>query len=69
VPWEATVGWFAHLALIAAVFARWMRRPDRSPRDVAGLAVAFAGTHAGFGLMLFLFGRPFLPRYLALFVP
>jgi hypothetical protein len=24
VPWESTVGWFAHLALIAAVFARYL---------------------------------------------
>lgn len=69
VPWEATVGWFAHLALIALMIFRWWRRPDRSARDVAGLVAAFVGTYAYFGVLLFFFGRFFFGRYLRLFVP
>jgi len=69
VPWEATVGWFAHLALIAVLLWRWSRRGDRSPLDLAGLLAAFVGTYLYFGLLLFVFGRPFLGRYLKLFAP
>lgn len=69
VPWEATVGWFAHLALIALMIFRWCRRPDRSARDSAGLLAAFVGTYAYFGVLLFFFGRFFFARYLRLFLP
>jgi hypothetical protein len=68
VPWEATVGWFAHLLLIAIVLVRWTLRPDKRGRDAAGLLAAFVATYTTFGIMLFFFGRTWLPRYLALFV-
>jgi hypothetical protein len=68
VPWEATVGWFAHLLLIAIVLLRWTLRPDKRGRDAAGLLAAFVATYTTFGIMLFFFGRTWLPRYLALFV-
>ena len=69
VPWEATVGWFAHLLLIAIVFVRWTLRPDKRGRDAAGLLAAFVATYASFGVMLFFFGQFFFHRYLMLFVP
>jgi hypothetical protein len=69
VPWEATVGWFAHLLLIAVVFVRWTLRPDKRGRDAAGLLAAFVATYTTFGIMLFCFGQFFFHRYLMLFVP
>lgn len=69
VPWEATAGWFAHLALIALCVWAWERRPDRGARDVVGLLVAFIGTYVYFGVMLFFFGQFFFARYVRLFVP
>jgi hypothetical protein len=68
VPWEATIGWFAHVALILVLVARWALRPDKRVRDAAGLVVSSVGTYAAFGVMLYFFGRPFLDRYLRLFV-
>jgi hypothetical protein len=69
VPWEATIGWFAHLALIGLCVSAWWRRPDRRARDAAGLAVSFAATYVYFGALLYFFGRPFFSRYLHLFLP
>ena len=68
VPWEATIGWFAHLALIAICIAAWRGRPDRRARDIAGLMASFAATYVYFGVQLYFFGQFFFPRYLRLFV-
>ncbi len=59
----------AAIALIAVLLWRWSRRGDRSALDLVGLLVALVGTYLYFGLLLFVFGRPFLGRYLRLFVP
>ncbi|HET7787748.1 MAG TPA: hypothetical protein VFL36_17385 [Myxococcales bacterium] len=69
VPWEATIGWFAHLLLIAACIAAWGQHADRRPRDIAGFVVAFAATYVYFGVILYFFGRFFFARYLRLFLP
>lgn len=67
VPWAATIGWFAHLVLIAALLIRYLRREDRRALDGAGFVASFAGIFAYYAAIMFLFGRSFLPRLLRIF--
>ena len=64
VPWEATVGWFAHIALFLLGGYEILRR-----RALAKLAASFVGTYVYFGVCLFFFGKFFFARYVRLFLP
>jgi hypothetical protein len=63
----APVAFFAHVALIVVLAARYFRREDKRILDGPGFGVAFVVTFAYFAIILSLYGPQFLPRFLDLF--